>query len=449
MSAPTELPSSSTLKATAKRNNFQFSIFNFQFLKIIHTADLHLGQIMYHYYDRVDEHDHFFSQLRGWCAEYRPDALIVSGDVFDIPQPSAVVKEYFNRTFVQLHRDFPDIAIVITAGNHDSASRIEADRSVWGMSGVTLIGHGPKEFSPKELDAFSVDVTNLNRFIVELPSGFIVAMPYMTVNRREVQQALLDRVAELNVNGLPVVMMAHTAIAGGDFLGHGEIGTVKTTSPDEMGSGFDYLALGHIHRPQTIGMYIGDESLAVSHYQSPVMRYSGSALHVSCDEHYPHSVSLVEIDRHDGDVTVTRLRIDELRHFYIVPPLDAKPAASAEEVEVLLSEFCRTHERGYLRLNLDYRASDLNLRRVVYPLLEATNNEVRYNPNAIWQNRTEVDGGKTAPVFEVTELSQMTDPLEFVRKTIEHYPSLNPDTLEADFAEIEKELMVELCVPQS
>jgi exonuclease SbcD len=132
-----------------------------------------------------------------------------------------------------------------------------------------------------------------------------------------------------------------------------------------------------------------------------------------------------------------------------VPPLDAKPAASAEEVEVLLSEFCRTHERGYLRLNLDYRASDLNLRRVVYPLLEATNNEVRYNPNAIWQNRTEVDGGKTAPVFEVTELSQMTNPLEFVLKTIEHYPSLNPDTLEADFAEIEKELMVELCVPQS
>ena len=86
---------------------------------------------------------------------------------------------------------------------------------------------------------------------------------------------------------------------------------------------------------------------------------------------------------------------------------------------------------------------------VTAKLLEATNNEVRYNPNAIWQNRTEVDGGKTAPVFEVTELSQMTDPLEFVRKTIEHYPSLNPDTLEADFAEIEKELMVELCVPQS
>ena len=268
---------------------------------------------MYHYYDRVDEHDHFFSQLRGWCAEYQPDALIVSGDVFDIPQPSAAVKEYFNRTFVQLHRDYPDIAIVITAGNHDSASRIEADRSVWGMSGVTLVGHAPKEF-----DAFSVDVSSINRFIVELPSGFIVALPYMTVNRREVHQALLDRVAKLNVKGLPVVMMAHTAIAGGDFLGHGEIGTVKTTSPDEMGSGFDYLALGHIHRPQTIGRDIKDESLAVSHYPSPVMRYSGSALHVSCDEQYPHSVSLVEIDRHGGEVTVTRLRIDELRHLCLL-----------------------------------------------------------------------------------------------------------------------------------
>ena len=115
-------------------------------MRILHTADLHLGQIMYHYYERVDEHEHFFAQLKEWCAQYKPDALLVSGDVFDIPQPSAAVKEYFNRTFVQIHRQFPDMSIVITAGNHDSASRIEADRSVWGLSGVTLIGHAPKEF---------------------------------------------------------------------------------------------------------------------------------------------------------------------------------------------------------------------------------------------------------------------------------------------------------------
>ena len=58
-------------------------------MKIIHTADLHLGQILYQNYDRVDEHEHFFKQLEQWCLEEQPDALVLSGDVFDIQQPSA------------------------------------------------------------------------------------------------------------------------------------------------------------------------------------------------------------------------------------------------------------------------------------------------------------------------------------------------------------------------
>lgn len=419
-------------------------------MKILHTADLHLGQIMYHYYEREDEHDYFFAQLRDWCSEYKPDALVVSGDVFDIPQPSAAVKEYFNRTFVQIHRQFPDMAIVITAGNHDSASRIEADRSVWGLSDVTLIGHAPatdvmsvtENAGADDSIQTETDVPRWqDRYIVELPTGFIVAIPFMVTNRRAELQSILDRVAERNSDGLPVVMMAHTAIAGGDFLGHGEIGTIKTIAPEEVGTGYDYLALGHIHRPQTIGMPLDDEQQMVSRYQAPVMRYSGSALHVSCDEQYPHSVSLVEIDSHGGEVVVTRLRINELRHFYIVPPLDSKPASSAEEVATLLHDFCRTHERGYLRLNLDYRAEGLNLQQVVYPLLEATGNDVRYNPNAIWQNRPDKDENKNKPAFKMEELQQMTNPLEFVRKTIDRYPSIDADTLEADFAEIEKEIV--------
>ena len=98
---------------------------------------------MYQYYDRVDEHDHFFKQLKEWCGEYHPDALLVSGDVFDIQQPSAAVKAYFNNRFVELHRQFPEMAIVVTDGNHDPASRIEADREGWGMAGEAPEEDGP------------------------------------------------------------------------------------------------------------------------------------------------------------------------------------------------------------------------------------------------------------------------------------------------------------------
>ena len=58
-------------------------------MKIIHTADLHIGQIFYQNYDRSDEHQYFFRQLEEWCKTEKPDALLISGDIFDIQQPSA------------------------------------------------------------------------------------------------------------------------------------------------------------------------------------------------------------------------------------------------------------------------------------------------------------------------------------------------------------------------
>ena len=112
-------------------------------MKIIHTADLHLGQVIYQNYDRGDEHGHFFDQLTAWCDEERPDALVVSGDIYDIQQPSAATRKVFNDYFASLQRSLPSMHIVVTAGNHDSASRIQADHSVWALHNTTLIGSSP------------------------------------------------------------------------------------------------------------------------------------------------------------------------------------------------------------------------------------------------------------------------------------------------------------------
>lgn len=404
-------------------------------MKILHTADLHLGQILYQYYDRVDEHDHFFNQLCKWCGDYQPDALLVCGDVFDIPQPSAATKEYFNNTFVKLHRLFPDMAIVVTAGNHDSPSRLEADSPVWGLSGVTLVGHGPASDALQRTDDWQ------DRFIVELASGFIIAVPFMTSSRPEVLQALLDRVEQRNTDGKPVVMTGHLAVTGGDFSDHGDIGTIRTVEPQQLGTGYDYLALGHIHRPQTIGISQSDESLPSSTYPSGIIRYSGSPLHVSCDEQFPHTVSLVDIASHGGNVTIQRLRVDELRHFYIIPEPSKKPATSIEELNLLINVFCQSHDRGYIRLRIDYGTPlPPDYIQTIYRLLEATCNEVRLNPKTIWENNTEQPKEIDTQKFQIAELQQMTDPLDFIRGTIEMYPELKIDELVSDFQEVEKEL---------
>ena len=152
----------------------------------------------------------------------------------------------------------------------------------------------------------------------------------MIGERKDIIQSILNKVADDNTQNLPVVMMAHQAVTGLDIQGHNfDIGTLKTLATDSMGSGFDYLALGHIHKPQTIG-HQDDAMKDETSYHAPVIRYSGSALHVSCDETYPHTVSLVDINKHQGEVHIRQLRIDELRHFYVLPS-DGSSFTSAEK----------------------------------------------------------------------------------------------------------------------
>ena len=404
-------------------------------MKIIHTADLHLGQIIYQSYDRVDEHAHFFAQLEQWCEEERPDALVVSGDIFDIQQPSAATRQFFNVRFVSLARKNPDMTIVITAGNHDSAARIQADRSVWELANVRLVGVAPSADAGQDDDRWQ------NNYIVRLDAGYIVALPYIAGDRRAQVQTLLDRVAAENTARKPVVLTAHLAVTGSDMTGHGEIGTIRTQDVSTLGTGYDYLALGHIHKPQTIGHPEDDLKMDAVTYPSGVARYSGSVLHVSCDETYPHTVSVVDMAGHGGDVTIRQLRIDELRHFYILPK-DGSAFGTYEEALEGIKAFSEEEKSGYFRLRVDYKASlPSNFNQFVYEIIAANEDEVRYNPKTIWEGTPDGKANQDArPVFEVAELQQMTDPVTFIEKTHDQYPDLDLDMVRAAFEEVKAEM---------
>lgn len=401
-------------------------------MKIIHTADLHIGQVIYQNYERGDEHDHYFRQLEEWCVQHRPDALVVSGDMFDIQQPSAACKKAFNDYFVSIHKACPEMAIVMTAGNHDSASRIQADSAIWALANTTMVGTAPATEPHEGWE---------EEYIVRMPAGYIIAMPYMTGERKETLQHLLDVVAAENTDKKPVVMMGHTAVTGLDILGHNiEIGTLKTQDTESFGDGYDYLALGHIHKPQTIG-HQEDAMKDDVTYQAPVVRYSGSALHVSCDEAYPHSVSLVEIDRHGGDVNIRQLRIDELRHFNELPQ-DGTSFTNADDAIKAVKAFCEEHASGYIRLRVEYD-TDLpsNFNQMVYDILATTGDEVRYNPKVIWSGTSgKDDGNAQRPTMKVEEIQQMESPMDFVEKTIEQYPNLDLEEVREAFIEVEAEI---------
>ena len=90
-------------------------------MKIIHTSDWHIGQI-FNEYDRSEEHLAFFSELADIISAEKPDALLVSGDVFDSAMPSAQSQRLYTDALLRLKNSCPDMTIVVSAGNHDSGA---------------------------------------------------------------------------------------------------------------------------------------------------------------------------------------------------------------------------------------------------------------------------------------------------------------------------------------
>lgn len=258
-------------------------------MKFIHTADWHLGQ-QFHQYDRESEHRHFFDSLEQLMRREQPDALLVCGDVFHTSTPSAAAQKLMVEGVLRLHAACPSCAIIVTAGNHDSGSRLESHRDLWELHGVKMVGGCHREPDGN---------ISLDRFLVRLECGAVVAtVPYFhrtafpslaegtpVEDREHTFFHALTAAARTAAGDRPVVVMAHLAVTGSDRRCHEQslMGNMLTENLDDLGDGYDYLALGHIHRPQEVrsGRRFG--------------RYAGSPLAVSFSEDFDHSVSVVQI----------------------------------------------------------------------------------------------------------------------------------------------------------
>ena len=299
-------------------------------MKILHTSDWHLGHLLYGA-DRGEEQAAMMDQMEAILQEERPDALIVSGDIFHTSQPSASIQTFFTESVMRLRAAVPGMTVVIIAGNHDSASRHEVTKVLWETQGVHMLG--------------SVDKDHLEDLIVEVPGkGFVVAVPYL--NERSIPdgfyQSLLDLATSRNGENLPVVMAAHLTVSGSDFTGHEDVREVTVGGIDgvdlaTLGTGYDYLALGHIHRPQTLP---GSDNRA---------RYSGTPIAISFDEAYSHSVSVVEIAAH-GDRP--EIRTIEIWNPCPLVTLPTKGFGKWNDVKALLEQFPKD-KPAYMRLNVE------------------------------------------------------------------------------------------------
>ena len=299
-------------------------------MKILHTSDWHLGHTLYNY-DRTEEQMAMLLQMVNIVREQKPDVFLLCGDVYHTPQPSAAVQTMLTNALMEIHDTNPDMTIVITAGNHDSGTKHDIFRTPWKALKVYTVG--------------SVDANQKEDLIIEVPGkGYVIAVPY--ANERNMPKGLfkdlLDIANEKNVDNLPIVMMAHTTVRGCDFAGHENgseyvVGGIDSYDLDEMGTGYDYLALGHIHHGQFI------------HSGNHNVRYCGAPIPVSFDENYKHSVSIVEITEHGEKPTVVEIDIDPHRPLVTLP---TEGVATWEDAKELLENYPNDIE-AYIRLNVE------------------------------------------------------------------------------------------------
>lgn len=308
--------------------------------KLIHTSDWHLGQNFYGY-DRSEEQRDFLRQLAAIVVQEQPDALLVSGDIYHTAAPSSAAVSMYVEGMLDIHKACPDMAIVVIAGNHDSASRLESDSLLWRLAGVRVLGGIARD---------SQGLADLQRHIIPVKDkGIVAAVPYAHRNsfpkvsdediesgerQRAYFEALLEHVNAGNPDALPVVLMAHLAVNNSDFTGHDRNMTMECVEIDTLGQGYDYAALGHIHRPQQV---------------SERARYCGTPVPVSFDEQCEHSVSIVTIERHGALPQVTTNAIKNTKSLHTIP---AKDPVDLETALALVEEQRNDVKNAYIRLNV-------------------------------------------------------------------------------------------------
>lgn len=306
-------------------------------MRIIHTSDWHLGQYFFTK-TRAQEHQQFLDWLLAQIREQQVDAVIVAGDIFDTGSPPSYARELYNR-FVVAIRD-TQCQLIILGGNHDSVATLNESKSLLACLNTTVIANVHTETPQAPIILYQKNHT---------PGALLCAIPYLRprdmINSKSGQsgadkqgalkeafadyyqrqyQAALDLRKQLNVN-IPIIATGHLTTIGAsvsDSVREIYIGTLEAFNAT-LFPPFDYIALGHIHRPQRVN-------------KSGHIRYSGSPIPLSFDESAQQkSVCLIDFEQ-DKLAEMTLLPIPE---FQLLRTLSGSLQEIATQLEKLATQY--------------------------------------------------------------------------------------------------------------
>jgi len=316
-------------------------------MKILATSDWHLGNL-FHGNDRLPEHKHFLKWLLEQIAEQKPDALLIAGDIFDNGNPSAAAQTVYYEFLADATHLCPHMQVIITAGNHDSASRLEAPRPLLTRYHVEIRGNIRKIWTnggnEKNDDGKNDDGKNENGknesyetnghwiysfddLIIPVSNEqgeevIVLAVPFLrsdVVQNASYSQGVNAFLRELTAlgrqkyPGKKCIMMAHMYAKGSDIAKQDASEKIIIGGQEEVDlEGWtdhpDYMTCGHIHKRQHI-------------WNTDWARYTGSILPMSfAEKDYTHGIDLITIedemklDEGEGKDAKKSIRVDFLEY---------------------------------------------------------------------------------------------------------------------------------------
>ncbi len=267
-------------------------------MKIFHLSDLHLGKRL-NEFSLLEDQSYILNQIIDLAREYQPQALLLSGDIYDRSQPSGEAVQLLDQFLTHLVEQ--KIKILLIGGNHDCLTRLAFGSALLTSAQVYL----PPVFDGSVRKVSLEDEYGcLNFYLMPFLKPTSVRPFFPEENINSYSQALELVLSQIQLNlRQRNILLAHQFVRGSLHSDSEELllGTLEEVEA-EIFAAFDYVALGHLHRPQTI---------TVSPSGSPKIRYCGSPLKYSVSEG-EKSLTLLDF-RAKGQLNISEIPLRPLR----------------------------------------------------------------------------------------------------------------------------------------
>lgn len=276
-------------------------------MKFIHLSDLHIGKNLHHHNLREDQ-QYILQQVIEKVKELKPDAVLIAGDIYDKSMPSAEAVNLFDDFLTALTLIEPAVTVIIISGNHDSGERLDFASGILKHHQVYLSGKVPAD-SEEHLRRVTLEDDHgpVDFYLLPFIKPAHVRHLWEDSENKSYDdsvRAMIER-EEIDFDSRRNVLLSHQFYISGssrpettdsELISVGGIDQVDTGCI----AGFDYAALGHLHRPQNIGR--------------ETIRYCGTLLKYSVSEaDHQKSLTVVELKEKGSPAVITAIPLEPLR----------------------------------------------------------------------------------------------------------------------------------------